>query len=191
MASSNAGKLAEIRALLGDLAAELRPLADFPGVLLPEESDEYEANAIAKAVAAARASGRLAIGDDSGLEVAGLGGAPGPRSARFGGPGLTDVGRTGALLEAMVRLRGEQRRARFVCVAALATSDGDIVTARGECAGHILETPRGQGGFGYDPVFRVEGGASTMAELGESEKNRVSHRARAFEALRPALEVRI
>jgi XTP/dITP diphosphohydrolase len=187
LASSNPAKLAEVRAILGELPMLLRPLSDFPGVLLPEEGDDYESNAIAKARAAARASGLPAIADDSGLEVAGLGGAPGPRSARFGGPGVDDAGRVAALLRAMARLAGEQRRARFVCVAALATCEGAAVTARGECAGRILEAPRGAGGFGYDPIFLPEGRRATLAELPGAQKNRISHRALAFEALAAAI----
>ncbi len=99
VASSNAGKLLEIRAILGDLPASLRALDAFPGVVLPEEGDDYEQNAIAKARTAARETGRLAVADDSGLEVAGLGGRPGPHSARYGGPALDDAGRVARLLE--------------------------------------------------------------------------------------------
>jgi len=119
--------------------------------------------------------------------VSTLGGAPGPLSARFGGPGLDDAGRVGALLDALANCSGEQRRARFVCVAALAAPEGELVTARGECAGHILDAPRGRSGFGYDPVFFVEEVGRAMAELPESEKNRISHRASAFGALGGAI----
>ena len=102
LASSNPGKLREIRDLLADLALELLPLSDFPGVVLPEEGDDYAANAAAKALACARQTGLPALADDSGLEVDGLSGAPGPRSARFGGPDLDDAGRTAALLDALI-----------------------------------------------------------------------------------------
>ena len=189
LATSNPGKLGEIREILRDLPLALRPLSDFPGVILPEEGTDYEENAIAKAKVAARFSDRVALADDSGLEVSGLGGAPGPLSARFGGPGLDDAGRVGALLDALAGCSGERRRARFVCVAALATPEGELVTARGECAGHILDAPRGRSGFGYDPVFLVEGAGRAMAELHESEKNQVSHRASAFGALIGAIRV--
>ena len=151
-------------------------------VHFPEEGDDYEENARVKAQAVASSSGRPAVADDSGLEVEGLAGAPGPRSARYGGPALDDAGRTAHLLEQMQSLAGDARRARFVCVAALATPEGDVVTARGECAGRILEQPVGQGGFGYDPVFEVEGDTRAMAELSAAEKNRISHRARALQA---------
>jgi len=191
LATSNPGKLVEIREILRDLPLTLRPLSDFPGVILPEEGADYEENAIAKAKAAAQFSGRVALADDSGLEVSGLGGAPGPLSARFGGPGLGDAERVKALLEALANCSGEQRRARFVCIAALATPEGDIVTARGECVGQILAAPRGRSGFGYDPVFLVEGIGRAMAELPESEKNRISHRASAFSALSGAIRAQL
>jgi XTP/dITP diphosphohydrolase len=187
VATSNAGKLREIRAILGDLPLALCGLDAFPPVRFPQEGDDYEANAVAKAVAAARATGRAALADDSGLEVDGLEGAPGPRSARFGGPGLNDRQRAASLLEAMARCTGARRNARFVCVAALALPDGEVTTARGECPGRILEAPRGGGGFGYDPVFEVAPG-TTMAELPAAQKNTISHRARALRALHAALE---
>ncbi len=183
VATSNPGKLREIRAILAGEPVFLSSLASFPRVEFPAEGEDYTENAIAKARAVARATGRAALGDDSGLEVAGLGGAPGPRSARFGGPGLDDAGRVAALLRAMSGLEGADREARFVCVAALAMPDGEIVTARGECAGRILATPRGDGGFGYDPVFEAAGAAGAMAQLPESDKNRISHRGRALRAL--------
>jgi len=189
LATSNPGKLGEIREILRDLSLAIRPLSDFPGVILPEEGTNYEENAIAKARAAAQFSERVALADDSGLEVVGLGGAPGPLSARFGGPGLDDARRVDALLDALANCSGEQRRARFVCIAALATPEGELVTARGECGGHILAAPRGRSGFGYDPVFLVEGIGRAMAELPDAEKNRVSHRASAFGALSGAIRV--
>jgi len=186
IATTNAGKLREIRAILGDDAPVLRGLDDFAPIDFPEEGDDYAANATAKARAAAAATGRVALADDSGLEVAGLGGAPGPRSARFGGPGLDDRQRAAALLQAMAGLSDSGRDARFVCVAALATPTGDVVTARGECSGRIFAEPRGSGGFGYDPVFEVAPGTA-MAELTSERKNQISHRAHALRALHRAL----
>jgi len=187
IATSNAGKQREMRAILGDLQLAFRGLDEFPAVEFPEEGDDYEANAVSKTLAVARATGRAALGDDSGLEVDGLGGAPGPRSARFGGPGIDDRQRTALLLDAIAGCTGARRNARFVCVAALATPDGVVAIARGECPGRILEAPRGAGGFGYDPVFEVEPGTA-MAELPPARKNQISHRARALQALRTALE---
>lgn len=187
VATGNAGKLVEIRAILGDLALRLRSLAEFPDVWMPEEGDDYAANAVAKARHVAAATGRAALADDSGLEVAGLDGGPGPHSARYGGPGLDDAGRVARLLAELAGRDGDARTARFVCVAALATPDGAVEVARGECAGWILAAPRGAAGFGYDPVFRADGERASMAELAADAKNRISHRARALRALRPAL----
>jgi XTP/dITP diphosphohydrolase len=187
VATSNPGKLREIRALLADLPVELCSLERVPGIRLPEEGDDYAANAAGKALAVARAAGCLALADDSGLEVAALAGAPGVRSARFAGPGLDDAGRVRALLAALAGARGAERAARFVCVAALATPQGRVTSRRGECPGRILEAPSGAGGFGYDPVFVADGSDRSFAELPAAEKNRLSHRAVAFRALAPEL----
>jgi XTP/dITP diphosphohydrolase len=191
LATSNPGKLREVREILAELPIDLLSIADFPGFVFLPEGDDYEQNAIAKARAASRFCRRVAIADDSGLEVFGLGGAPGPLSARFGGPDLDDAGRNRALLASLERLHGQQRRARYVCAAALANPAGDIITARGECEGHILEVPRGRSGFGYDPIFGVDGKGVTMAELPAPEKNRISHRAVAFTALSAAIRVNL
>jgi XTP/dITP diphosphohydrolase len=188
LATANPGKRREFEAILGDLGLRLRGLDAFPQVRLPPEGRDYEANAAAKARAVAAATARPAIGDDSGLEVDALGGAPGPLSARFGAPGLDDAGRVRALLEAVrARGAGADRGARFVCVAALAEPDGPVRLSRGECPGRLLEAPRGEGGFGYDPVFVPDGETCTMAELPAEAKHRLSHRGRALEGLREAL----
>lgn len=187
VATRNAGKVREIASILAELRLHIDALpAD---VVLPDEGDAYEPNAIAKALAAARATGCLALGDDSGLEVDALGGAPGPLSARYGGPGLDDAGRTAALLRALEGTSEEDRGARFVCVAALATPEGDVATARGVCEGRLLRVPRGSSGFGYDPIFAV--GVETLAELPAADKDALSHRGRAFRALLPALRRRV
>ena len=180
VATSNPGKLAEIRAILAGSSIELCSLADVAAVTLPEEGGDYERNAAAKAETVARALGRFALADDSGLEVVGLGGAPGPFSARYGGADLDDAGRSAHLLAELAGKRDRERDARFVCVAALATPRGELFTSLGECEGRILESPRGEGGFGYDPVFEVGDSGRSMAELPAAEKNRISHRARAF-----------
>jgi XTP/dITP diphosphohydrolase len=187
VATSNPGKLREIREILADLPLKLVALPPGAPLAFPPEGDDYERNAREKACAAADATGRPALAEDSGLEVAGLGGAPGPRSARYGGAGLDDAGRVAHLLGALRGCAGEARRARFVCVAALALPHGAVVTARGECAGRIRPGPSGAAGFGYDPVFEVEGLGRTLAECPAAEKNRISHRARALDGLRPAL----
>jgi len=183
VATSNRGKLREIREILSDWPVELLDLSALPGAALPPEGDDYEANARAKARAVAAQSGRPALADDSGLEVDGLAGAPGPRSARYGAADLDDAGRVRQLLQQMEGLEGRARRARFVCVAAYATPEGELLTARGCCRGSIRRQPAGRSGFGYDPVFEPEGRTCTMAELTADEKNRISHRARAFRAL--------
>jgi XTP/dITP diphosphohydrolase len=187
VATANPGKLRELRELLGDLPLSLRSLRDFPRVVLPEEGDDYAENALAKARSAAAQSGLPALGDDSGLEVEGLGGAPGPRSARYGGPGLDDAGRVAHLLAALRGRSGDARRARFVCVAALALPDGAAWTSFGACPGAILDAPRGGGGFGYDPVFWSSELAAGMAELPQAQKNEISHRGRALRGLRPRI----
>ena len=188
VATGNAGKLREMRELLADLRVSLRSLAEFPEIALPEEGDDYTANAIAKARAVAAATGCAAVADDSGIEVDALAGRPGPHSARYGGPGLDDAGRVALLLRELARCEPGARGARFVCVAALATPGGALATARGECAGEILASPRGSGGFGYDPVFLAKGECAAMAELPAARKNEISHRALALRALRGAIE---
>jgi len=187
LATGNEGKLREVRALLAGLC-EVVGLDAFPEVHLPVEGDDYRTNAVEKARAAARATGLAALGDDSGLEVDALDGAPGPRSARYGGAGLEAAVRNARLLAALAEVAPEQRTARFYCVAALVVPDGRVETAGGECRGRILAVPRGGAGFGYDPIFAPEGRDVSMAELPEAEKNRLSHRGRALAALRPVLE---
>lgn len=155
---------------------------------MPTEGGDYEANAIAKARAAAEQLGCFALADDSGLEVDALDGAPGPYSARFGGPGCDDAGRVEHLLRELDGVPSSRRSARFVCLAALAGPAGELQTARGECPGSILETPRGVGGFGYDPIFQVSDQPKSLAELPSETKNKISHRARALEELFNALD---
>ena len=187
LATGNRGKVAELAEMLAPLGLELRSLAEFPEAELPPEGDDYAENAAAKAVAATKATGLAALGDDSGIEVAALGAAPGPRSARYGGPGLDDAGRSARLVAALERTGTADRSARFVCVAALAEPDGEVSLARGECSGSLLVAPRGSAGFGYDPVFQPEGYDVSMAELPAELKHRISHRGLALAALGPAL----
>jgi XTP/dITP diphosphohydrolase len=188
VASLNRAKVRELIALLGELPYVVVPLADLPGARLPEETaDTYAGNALLKAQAGARLYGDVVLGDDSGLEVDALGGAPGLHSARFGGPGLDDAGRTALLLE---RLRGvprERRTARFRCVIALVGLGGATRTVEGIVEGLIADAPRGSGGFGYDPVFFHPGLGRTFGELDPAEKSRVSHRALAAQAARALL----
>jgi XTP/dITP diphosphohydrolase len=189
VATLNRAKGRELLALLGDVPYEVVLLADVPGASLPEETGAtYRENALIKARAAARATGALALGDDSGLEVDALDGAPGLHSARFGGRGLDDAGRTALLLE---RLRGvppARRTARFRCVIALVDPQGGERVVEGTVEGVIAEAPRGAGGFGYDPVFVYPPLGRTFGELPAEAKQRVDHRGAAIRAVRPLLE---
>ena len=187
VATGNAGKLSEMRALLAGFAPPLLGLADVPAVVLPPEGDDYQANALAKARAVAAATGLPAVADDSGLEVDALGGEPGVRSARYGGSGLDDAGRVALLLRSLAGVADDRRTARFVCVVALVTPKGDELIARGVCDGTILGAPLGEGGFGYDPVFVPDGFAVSMAQISPAAKNAISHRGRALAVLRAAL----
>lgn len=180
LATANPGKVAELRALVAEWGpVEVVSLADAGPVALPEETaDSYAGNAAAKATAVAAASGLPALADDSGLEVAALDGAPGVRSARWA---RTDAARVSRLLEALVGVA--DRRARFVCVMALAWPAGGVDLAEGTCPGRIAEAAAGQGGFGYDPVFVSDELGVTFAAAPAAAKGRVSHRARAMRAL--------
>ena len=213
-ATQNRGKARELEALLAGVASRVESLRDHPEVPLPpEEESSYTANALAKARAVSAALGLPAIGDDSGLEVDALGGAPGIRSARFAGEGAGDAANNALLLN---RLRGvppERRTAQFRCVLAFVDPGGAVggsrggavgggrggarrraggrdpreVTAEGICVGTILESPRGNHGFGYDPLFLPRGGSRSFAELTGEAKDAMSHRGRAAKALRAKL----
>jgi XTP/dITP diphosphohydrolase len=186
VATANAGKVREFARLLTGLGYEVRALGDVSGLVLPPEGEQsYADNARGKARAAARATRAVALGDDSGLEVAALGDQPGPASARYGGPGLTDEGRVARLLVALAGVR--DRRARFRCVLAVVAPWGEEALVEGILEGRLAEAPRGAGGFGYDPIFVVPELDRTLAELAPAEKDRVSHRARAVAAARPTL----
>jgi XTP/dITP diphosphohydrolase len=194
IATGNAGKLRELRALLGDLDLELRSLLDVTDApVVVEHGATYLANARTKAHALAAHCGVAALADDSGLEVDALNGAPGVRSARFAADAMhrhepTDDRTNAAFLLGRLRgLAGELRAARFRCVIVVARPDGRECVAEGVCEGVIATAPRGNGGFGYDPVFLYPPLARTFAELAAAEKDRISHRAVAVERLRPTL----
>jgi XTP/dITP diphosphohydrolase len=203
VATSNPGKLREFRALLSDLPFELHSLGEL-GVAPPEESGaSFLENALLKARHAAaaalaagfrgaKASGVAAIADDSGLEVDALGGAPGIYSARYAGAGADDAANNAKLLSAMAGTPLELRRARYRCALALvfAPSDAAPLIAEGVWEGFILESPRGSGGFGYDPYFWLPELGVTAAQLDPAEKNRLSHRGIAMRALRNQLLAR-
>jgi XTP/dITP diphosphohydrolase len=191
LASANRGKLRELRTILRGLPVELVGLAEVGRGDPPEVEETGEtflANALLKARAYAAWSGLAAVADDSGLEVDALGGAPGVRSARYAGPGASDQANLDKLLAALTGVPPERRTARFRCVAALhdpATGSEDHAEAAWE--GRVLDTPRGSGGFGYDPVFLPDGWDRTSAEVDQATKDAASHRGKAFRALRPAI----
>ncbi|MEW6143892.1 MAG: XTP/dITP diphosphatase [Thermodesulfobacteriota bacterium] len=182
LATSNKGKIREFAGLLEGVFGRIISLNDLespPDVA--EDGMTFSENAIKKARAIAAYSGLPALADDSGLAVDALGGRPGVYSARYAGEGATDRDNIRKLL---TELRGaEDRKARFVCVLALVTPDGKETVAEGSCEGIIIDEPRGKGGFGYDPVFFLPEYGKTMAEISPELKNKISHRARASEAL--------
>ncbi len=184
LASSNPGKLREFRAALSGTGVDLVPMEAAGLKALPGETGfSYAENALLKAAAAALHSGLPAIADDSGLEVEALLGAPGLYSALFGGNGLTDGERIAYLLSKLKDTPREARAARFVSVIALAVPSGTFQVFEGSCLGTILRGPRGEDGFGYDPVFYSPELGKTFAEADLSEKQRVSHRGRALAQL--------
>jgi XTP/dITP diphosphohydrolase len=187
LGTRNLGKLREIETILGDVHWQLRSLREFDNVAVPAETaPTYLENAIAKAQFYARETGLCALADDSGLEVAALGGAPGVLSARYAGEGASDADRRALLLSELACVnegnrRDTGRRARFVCVVAIATPEGTVLnTAEGVCEGRMIFEERGTNGFGYDPLFVPDGFDRTFAELSDSIKNQISHRARAL-----------
>ncbi len=184
LATNNPGKVREIRTILAGLPFCLKTPAEL-GIraTVRETGRTFEENAVLKALTFAVLAGRPAIADDSGLEVPALGGAPGVHSARYAGEHATDGERVEKLLAELARPGVTDRRAVFRCVAALATPDGRVWTRTGELWGEIAPEPRGEGGFGYDPVFLVPELGRTLAELPAAEKNALSHRGRAFRAL--------
>ena len=196
VASSNRGKIHELRALLGGLPIDLVSLADaLPRKLeIVEDADTFEGNALKKARIVAEATALPTIADDSGLEVDALEGRPGVRSARYAGERATDAENNRKLLHELESLapRGDARTARFRCVVVfLDPSDAaHPCIASGACEGAIANAPRGAGGFGYDPIFLVDQSEEgrTMAELAESQKNAISHRAQAVARLLPDLQ---
>jgi len=188
VATSNPGKLRELRAMLDGLDIELVTVreAGIDGEVV-EDQPTFEGNARKKATTLARRAGFAALADDSGLEVDALSGAPGVYSARYAGEGATDQANVAKLLGAL----GESadRSARFRCVLALAWASGEVAfVADGRCEGAIAFAPSGDGGFGYDPIFVATGHERSMASLDAAEKNAISHRGKAMAAMRGFLE---
>ena len=189
IATNNAHKLREIRAILENDSRAFLSMEEANIHTDPEETGAtFEENALIKARAACAASGLPAMADDSGICVDALNGAPGIHSARYC-PG-TDRERTEFLLKNMEAVPDGQRQGRFVSVIACVYPDGTEFTVRGECEGVILREIRGEGGFGYDPVFFSPGDGCTFAEMPQARKNEISHRARALAAMKAALEAR-
>jgi XTP/dITP diphosphohydrolase len=185
LATKNAHKVGEILRICHDWPVEWVTDAEIPWV--EETGDTYLENALLKARSAAAATGEAALADDSGIEVDAIGGGPGPRSARYAGESATDERNLRALLRAVAGVPSGGRTARYRAVAALAHPDGTGIHAEGICEGMLEGKPRGEGGFGYDPIFVPMGSDRTMAELSPEEKDAISHRGRAFRELRDRL----
>ncbi len=189
LATRNRGKIDEIKALLDGLPLELLSLNDFPELpVVEEDKDTFAGNARKKAETIARACGFAALADDSGLEVDYLNGRPGVYSARFASPQAGDAENNRHLLSLMEGVPPEKRGAVFRCVMALALPGDNTYLVEGICRGRIAEEPRGDSGFGYDPLFIVEPSGLTFAQMGPEMKNKISHRARALRKLRVLLE---
>lgn len=188
LATRNPDKGRELDAMLGDLGIRIRTMAEFPGAPdVVEDGATCRENAVKKAVSAQRFTGLTAIADDTGLEVAELGGRPGVHAARYAGEKATYADNCRKLLTELAGVPPERRGARFVTVAAIAYPDGRVEVTEGVLEGRITEAQQGNGGFGYDPVFFVPEMGRTLAELSPVEKNQISHRARAFQSAKKLL----
>ena len=187
LATRNAKKLAELRRILGEVVrVELLGLDDVPVYdEAPETGATFADNALLKAREAARHTGLVAVADDSGLVVDALNGMPGVLSARWAGPARDDTANLRLVLDQIADLPDLRRGAAFVCAAALVAPDGTENVVEGRVDGTLLHSPRGTGGFGYDPIFVPVGETRTTAELTPAEKDAISHRGRAFRALAP------
>ncbi len=189
IATNNWGKVEEIKELLRDLPVEVLTLKDFPGLTMPEEScSTFSGNAARKAEAVASFSGEVALADDSGLEVEALNGRPGVHSARYAGENGNREANNRKLLEELKGIPPEKRNAAFKCAIAIALPEGKTRIIEEDCPGKIVETPLGEGGFGYDPLFYYEPLEATFAQISREEKNRVSHRGKALRRTRKMLE---
>jgi len=184
LATKNSGKLKEIKEILKIDGIRISTVLDFAGCPeVEEDGSTFEENALKKAKAVCEFTGKPALSDDSGLEVTALGMMPGVKSARFAGPGCSYEENNTKLLKLMEKIPESKRDARFVCVALLYLPGGRQEVTEGTCKGYISKESRGEGGFGYDPVFILPEYGKTMAELGLEIKNKVSHRAEAFKKM--------
>jgi XTP/dITP diphosphohydrolase len=190
LATTNPGKVAEIDEIMSGLPIRFltkQQVSHWPPIA--ETGSSYLENALIKARALARATGKAALADDSGIEVDALDGAPGIRSARFSGPGATEAQNNSTLAELMRDIPPERRTARYRCVAVVVMPDGTEITAEGTCEGSIAMNPAGEGGFGYDPWFIPLGYEHTFGELSAETKHAISHRGKALRHLAKKLEV--
>lgn len=185
VATGNAGKIKELNRLLADLPIRLRGLKEFSNIVEVEETGAtFAENARLKAASYARQTNLWSLADDSGLEVAALGGAPGVFSARYGGANATDADNVEKLLNALNKIPESERRARFVCAMAICAPEGAVqFAAEANCTGTIARVATGANGFGYDPIFIPDGYARTFGELPAETKQKISHRARAAEKI--------
>jgi XTP/dITP diphosphohydrolase len=185
LATRNRAKLAELERILvaAGVEAQLLTLDDVHVPDVVEHGATFAENATLKAVATAQASGLLAVADDSGLAVDALNGMPGVLSARWSGAGADDASNLRLVLEQTADVPDERRGAAFVCVAAVATPHGEVRTVEGRVRGRLLREPRGEGGFGYDPLFVPDGHDRTTAQMTAQEKDALSHRGQAFRAV--------
>lgn len=184
IATKNAGKVAEFAAAMADLPVKVLALTDFGDIPdAVEDGDTFDANAEIKARHYASYTGKACLADDSGLEVDALDGAPGVYSARYAGEQATDEQNNLKLLANLLHVGADKRSARFRCALAFVTPDNAVISAEGTCEGIILAKPRGEGGFGYDPLFYVSQFDKTFAELTVTEKNRISHRGLAIKSM--------
>lgn len=190
LATRNAGKLAELRRILAPAGIELVGLDDVPPYEpAPETAETFAGNALAKAREAVEHTGLPAVADDSGLTVDALNAMPGVLSARWAGRHGDDRANLELLLAQLADVPDARRGAAFLCAAAFALPDGDEDVVEGELRGRLLHSPRGTGGFGYDPIFVPDGGQRATAELSPEDKDAISHRGQAFRALAPRLAV--
>ncbi len=189
LATRNLDKAKEIRAFLDGLDHRILTLEAFPSVPeVVEDGDSYEANAMKKALTVSKYTGKMSLADDTGLEVDALQGQPGLFSARFAGEDATYADNRRKLLSLMKDIPSQQRTARFRCVMVLAKPEGKARTVEGVVEGSITLEEKGEGGFGYDPVFYLPEVGKTLAQLTFDEKNKISHRARALEKIREILK---
>lgn len=188
LATGNSNKVAELKELLKELNLQIATIDDYPGLVMPEEDrPDLAGNAAKKAEAVSAFTGEIALADDSGLEVEALGGRPGVRSARYAGEDGNYEANNRKLLSELEGLPLECRRARFACAIAVTVPGDKTYIVEEFCPGLIAESPRGEGGFGYDPLFIYEPAGLSFAEMPAEDKNKVSHRGRALRSARVLL----